>query len=314
MDHHELIYLLDEVDDERARARFRESIYISLILWCLALVLLRYVPHYIRQPQPLPYRDQKQYTITELPPAPKKFARPRPTPNIAERPQESQSPRPSEAIAAPKAGQPAPAAQPAPPQPQPQQQQQPAPQQQAKTQPPPPMQPQHAQPSPLPDMPKPSATKPNFSSQNMSAGEQIRQAARNAARPGSGGNYGNGPESNGGNQMGTQILSDTQGVDFSKYLERLLHDIKRNWLPLLPPETQSPLFKKGITGIRFTIGRDGTISGMTLDYSTHDTAINRSAWGSIKSLGQAQPLPNEFHGPNLELRIEFQVNKDIETR
>ena len=33
MEHHELIHLLDEVDDERARARFREAIYISLIIW-----------------------------------------------------------------------------------------------------------------------------------------------------------------------------------------------------------------------------------------------------------------------------------------
>lgn len=328
LEQHELITLLDEVDDERSRARFREAIYISLIIWLVILAFLRYVPGYLlRQPRIVEVPDQKQYTMTELPPDQlRKLIHPHPTNNLAQRNQQSQSPKPAPTQAMPKAGTPPVAPRPEPkPQQQQQaqaaakaqqqaQQQQQQPQAKTQQQPPPPVQHPVQQPQ-LADAPPPhpSPSRPNFSSGSMSAGDQIREAARSASRASGastgGGDYGTGPTRNGGS-TGTTILSDTQGVDFSRYLQRLLHDIKRNWDPLIPEECKPPLMKQGITGIRFTIGRDGTITGMNLDYSTHDNAINHSAWGAITSLGQAQPLPPEFHGPNLVLRIEFRVNKD----
>src|SRR5947209_1931192 len=75
---HELIHLLDSLDDERARAQFRESVYISTII-CLAIAwFLFYGPHIIlRQPY---YKDpialMKQHDlerltyVNPLPPAP----------------------------------------------------------------------------------------------------------------------------------------------------------------------------------------------------------------------------------------------------
>src|ERR1017187_2105849 len=45
LEEHEIIHLLDSLDDERSRARFRESIYISTI-FCLAVAwFLFYGPH-----------------------------------------------------------------------------------------------------------------------------------------------------------------------------------------------------------------------------------------------------------------------------
>ncbi|MBS1815371.1 MAG: TonB C-terminal domain-containing protein [Acidobacteria bacterium] len=317
MEHHELIHLLDEVDDDRARARFRESVYLSIIVWLVLLLVLRYGPHYLwKQPHVITEirpEEQKQFTMLNLPPdMVKKIPRTKPAPQIAERDQAGQSPQP-----APTPPQPAPGERsaPAPQQAAPQPQQQP--QQQAHTQPPPPPQ-QRPQQAPLIDTPRPSpqqATRPNFNT-GMSAGEQIRQAARDA-RGGATtqyGDYGNAPTKNGSQKMGTQILSDTQGVDFGKYLQRLLHDIKRNWDPLIPEECKPPILKQGITDIRFTINRDGSIAAMNLDMRSGDVAIDRSAWGAITSLGQAQPLPPEFRGPNLVLRIEFRVNKDMDVR
>ncbi len=314
LEHHELIYLLDEVDDERARARFRESIYISFIVWLLVLGLIVYGPVYLwHTPRLLAVTPDEQHhpSMTYLD-IPKDLARrtppPRPTPNVSERSQQSQSPTPSPAPAMPKQGRPSPPAQQPTPTPAPQQQaapQQPTPQ---------PQQPQRPSPvqsrqAPLVDSPTPAPQKPSFAT-GGSAGSQIAQAARGARGGGDSGNYGNGPQRSGGAAMGTQILSDMQGVDFGKYLARLLADVKRNWLPLIPEECRPPLNKQGITGVRFTIAKDGSISGMNLDYSTHDDAINRAGWGSIKALGVAQLLPPEFHGPNLELRIEFRINKD----
>src|SRR5580698_8148047 len=44
LEEHELIHLLDSLDDERSRARFRESIYISVIIWIAIAWFLFYGP------------------------------------------------------------------------------------------------------------------------------------------------------------------------------------------------------------------------------------------------------------------------------
>ena len=60
------------------------------------------------------------------------------------------------------------------------------------------------------------------------------------------------------------------------------------------------------------VSADGVEFRSHLDGSTHDDAINRAAWGSITSEGQFPALPKEFHGPNLELRLHYYVNKPAE--
>lgn len=110
---------------------------------------------------------------------------------------------------------------------------------------------------------------------------------------------------------GATILSDTQGVDFSDYLRRLESDVYRNWIPLLPEETEAPILKQGETYIVFTIYPDGRFGDMHLVASSHDVAIDKAAWGSIVSEGQFPPLPSKFHGPSLTLRFHYIVNKGI---
>lgn len=108
---------------------------------------------------------------------------------------------------------------------------------------------------------------------------------------------------------GVDVLSDTMGVNFNPYLRTILQQIYRTWIPLIPEEARPPLNKQGETLVRFKILPDGRIGGMYLDGSTHDDALNRAAWGSITGVGQFPPLPKEFHGPNLELRIRYMVNE-----
>src|ERR1700761_6839816 len=47
LEEHELIRLLDTIEDERARSRFRESIYISVFVWMVVLWLALYGPRYL---------------------------------------------------------------------------------------------------------------------------------------------------------------------------------------------------------------------------------------------------------------------------
>jgi TonB family protein len=308
LEEHELIHLLDSLDDERAKARFRESIYISVIIYLAIVWFLFYGPRILfHQPRLISPVDvlkdrEKQLTFLDTP---KNLSRLAPKPKVAEKNhaqpldqktlQQLQAMRKTEAPA-PASAQPAPAqAAPTPP-----------------AQPPPPPTPQPTQQA-LIEAPKPAPTRPNFGNPNQSPGDAIRKAAQDAAHDHGSGDYE--PSAPGGGRQGMgagyEILSDTQGVDFGPYIRRILSDIKRNWIPLIPEEARPPLNKQGETLIRFTISSDGHITAMNLDGSSQDTAIDRACWGGITGVGQFPPLPSQFKGPNLELRVDFFTNKPV---
>jgi TonB family protein len=320
LEEHELIHLLDALDDERAKARFREAVYISVIIWMAIAWFVLYGPQVIfHQPRLINPAEvlkqrEKELTYLDMPKDVSKALPKKPTNVISDKDRVQQSPKPTldkktlqQLQAMRRAGEPAPAA-PAPaPQPAPQQQQ---PQQQAQQPPVPQPLPQHPAPEQaIVEAPKPAPTRPNFGNQ-MSAGDAIRQAAQQAAQNrGQGGDLGaNAPLSHGGLNTGVEVLSDTMGVDFAPYLRRILSDIRRTWIPLIPEEARPPLNKQGETLIRFTILPDGRIGEMHLEDSTHDQAIDKAAWGGITGVGQFPPLPGNFKGPQLELRIAFLVN------
>jgi len=321
LEEHELIHLLDALDDERARARFREAVYISIIIWLAIGWFVLYGPQVIfHQPRLINPADvlkerDKQLTYLDMPKDIGKELPKKPSNVISDKDRVQQTKKPTidrktleQLQAMRKSG--APGGPVAPPTPQP-----PAPQQQVQQQPQPPA------PQPLPqhppqqqatvEAPRPAPTKPNFGNQSLSAGDAIRQAAQQAAQNrGQGGDYGaNIPVEHQGMNTGVDILSDTMGVDFNPYLRKILREIYNTWLPLIPEEARPPLNKQGETLIRFSILPDGRIGGMHLDGSTQDQALDRAAWGSITGVGQFPPLPKEFHGPNLELRIHYLVNK-----
>lgn len=112
-----------------------------------------------------------------------------------------------------------------------------------------------------------------------------------------------------GGMSPAEILSDTQGVNFNPYLHRILRTIYDRWISLLPEDARAPKRLSGRTLIRFTIQPDGEVSAMHLDGSTHEDSLNRAAWAAIATSANFPALPQEFHGPNLELRIHFEVNE-----
>ena len=323
LEEHELIHLLDTLDDERSRSRFRESIYISLFVYIILAWFLFYGPrvlfHQPRLVNPSEVLKQRELTNLQMPSdiakalqnAPKSV-RPAVKPAPAARPQIDQKTLEAmrKAAARPLPATPQPQA--APPTP--------APVQQAQPTPLPPVQ-QPTRPAPpvlatIPDAPKPA---PNFGAQNQTAGDTIRQAIQGAAknRGGGGAEYSSGttPE-HVGVGTGVVILSDTMGVNFEPYLKKIMRQIYNTWIPLIPEEARPPLNKQGTTQLRITILPDGRIhvndgvhDGLVLEGSTHDDALNRAAWGSITGVGQFPPLPSEFKGPNLVLRIHYLVNQ-----
>jgi outer membrane biosynthesis protein TonB len=152
--------------------------------------------------------------------------------------------------------------------------------------------------------------------QNSSPGREIRDQELNAQRqargnqgpiypsgPGGGGSGAGGP----GMGQGVQILSDTQGVDFTNYINRLLATLKRNWLPLIP---ESAAYDKGVVTTTFQINPDGSVPrpDPTLERTSGREPMDNAAMGAIHASNPFEPLPKEFHGPYLRIRIYFLYN------
>ncbi|MGA2890401.1 MAG: TonB family protein [Terracidiphilus sp.] len=108
---------------------------------------------------------------------------------------------------------------------------------------------------------------------------------------------------------GVEILSDTQGVDFKPWLARWRRETERTWNPLIPDEVNPPMLKKGQVMIRFKVLPNGRLldQSMVLEGRSGDVALDRAAWKALTG-SNYPPLPEEFHGPYLELRALFLYN------
>jgi TonB family protein len=151
-----------------------------------------------------------------------------------------------------------------------------------------------------------------FSVGSMSAGSAIQEAARAAAarRGGGGGQEGDFGLGTGahGRQLGNlEILSDTMGVDFGPYLQRIYQNVKENWYHLIP---ESAAMKKGKLALQFYIMKDGHVEGLKVVATSGDAALDRPAYGAITASDPFPPLPNDFGGQYLELRFRFYYNPD----
>ena len=323
-------HLLIQLQDDLSRSRRREAAWISIIAHLILIILIvnvqrweKYIPwRSLIVLSPKDVTSGKDVTFLALPPDAQKVLRKPNTNVISDKDRIATSRHPEldpkelrKILATPPPGRPGPtgprmpqpaaeqppaAAQNQPPSPQPQ------PNQQAGAQSPSNNQVAQLQ---LPVKPKPDPFKVGGA---MSTGSQIQEAARAAAatRAGGGGQEGDlGLGTNAhGRQLGAlDILSDTQGVDFGPYLQRIRHDVKENWYNLIP---ESAEMKKGKLAIEFAITKDGQVAGMKLVASSGDVALDRAAWGGITGSNPFPPLPSDFGGQYLSLRFRFYYNPD----
>ena len=102
-----------------------------------------------------------------------------------------------------------------------------------------------------------------------------------------------------------EVLSDTQGVDFGPYVQNVSKQVRQNWYILIPESAEQ---KKGKLAIEFDILPSGKVADMRLVASSGDVALDRPAWGSITNSNPFPPLPAEFKGEYLALRLRFSYN------
>jgi TonB family protein len=125
---------------------------------------------------------------------------------------------------------------------------------------------------------------------------------------GGGGRGGRGGGGGQGQTGNVTILTPTEGVDFQSYINRLLAKLKQNWLTVMPESFY--LGDKGIVAISFRINRDGSFPAerLSLDRTSGKEPLDTAAASAIRATSPFEPLPPQFKGPFIDLRIGFYYN------
>ena len=301
--------MLTELEDELARSRMREAFWISLVVHICLVLLIVFSPQWMpnwAQPHLVSVDDLmrgKQPTYLELPQDALKAPPKVHAEKLSDKNRIAQSPHPIDPRTLEEL-------------------------RRGNQRAPEPLMPQSAMPGGAPSMPQNNSqmamnipqqrvqpeTPPSTNPFRMpgSAGDVIANAARNVPRVGRGGGggtgYGLGSIDRNARMGAIDILSDTQGVDFGPYLSRALQSIKENWYNLIPEEARAPLLKHGRVSIRFLILPNGKVAGLAVETPSGDVPLDRAAYGGITGSDPFSPLPHEFHGPYLALRIRFFYN------
>ena len=318
-------HLLIQLQDDLERSRKREAAWISIIVHLVLAIVLwnanfigKYMPWHHAEVVAVDATKDKNVTFLALPPDLQKAPR-RPNTNIqsdkdriamSRHPEldpkdlRIPSPPPGETgRRGPRSAQPAPS--------QPMAQNQPQAQQPQQGQSAPRPQFNSNQQAQLQEPPRPDNSFAKYAA-GMTPGQAIQQAAQGAAANRSGGagqegDFGLGKGAHGRQYGNLEILSDTQGVDFGPYLQRILQDVKENWYHLIP---ESAEMKKGKLAIEFAIMKDGHVQGLNVVVPSGDVALDRPAYGAITASDPFPPLPSEFTGQYLSLRFRFYYNPD----
>jgi TonB family protein len=111
-----------------------------------------------------------------------------------------------------------------------------------------------------------------------------------------------------------QVLTPTQGVDFTSYFARMLAVVRRNWYTLMPESAR--LGDRGRVVLRFRILRDGEVASgePILEMSSGKDPLDRAAVGAITLSNPFEPLPQAFTGPYIELRFIFLYNLPLNSQ
>jgi TonB family protein len=120
-----------------------------------------------------------------------------------------------------------------------------------------------------------------------------------------GGGAGGGQGYLGGN---VEMLTPTEGVDFTNYIARVLASVRRNWYSVIPESAR--LGDRGRVVLQFRIMRNGIVPDAEprMIGTSGKEPLDRAALSSIRASNPFEPLPPAFSGPFIELRFIFLYN------
>lgn len=160
--------------------------------------------------------------------------------------------------------------------------------------------------------------------QPSSPGRMLQDSIRDAARRGGttgmefsdalpggpGGGLAGGGEGYAGGAV--QILTPTEGVDFTNYIARMLASVRRNWYAVIPESAR--LGERGAVVLDFAVMRNGGVSPMhpELVRSSGREPLDRAAISAIRASNPFEPLPPAFSGPLVKFRFIFLYNMRLD--
>ena len=176
--------------------------------------------------------------------------------------------------------------------------------------------------SPLRSQPQQQANPDSLVLPKFSPGKALQESLHEALKggpsvsgrfSGPAGSAGGGALGGGGGGQGylggqIDLLTPTEGVDFTNYIARVLASVKRNWYAVMPESAK--LGEQGKVVLQFRILHDGVVPEPepVLMGSSGKEPLDRAAMSSIRASTPFEPLPSAFSGPYIELRFIFLYN------
>jgi TonB family protein len=114
------------------------------------------------------------------------------------------------------------------------------------------------------------------------------------------------PPSAGRQQSSMELASDPMGADFRPYMRQILQTIKRNWLAVYPEAARQGT--RGEVVLLFRIVKDGTVAKVSFSTESGAKALDQAAVAAISASNPLLPLPKEFKGSQIVLRMTFKYN------
>jgi TonB family protein len=103
-----------------------------------------------------------------------------------------------------------------------------------------------------------------------------------------------------------EILTPTNGVDFSGYIGKTMTTVKKNWIAAMPPEFYAGA--KGKATVEFQIESDGKIENILLKTSSGTDSLDQAALKGVRDSSPLEPLPPNFRGSFVTLRLSLTYN------
>lgn len=105
-----------------------------------------------------------------------------------------------------------------------------------------------------------------------------------------------------------QILTPTEGVDFTNYIARIVASVRRNWYAVLPESARRG--EKGRVVIQFRIQRNGSAAPeqIVVVSSSGKQEFDRAAVAAIRNSIPFELLPSAFQGAFIDLQFKFFYN------
>ena len=103
-----------------------------------------------------------------------------------------------------------------------------------------------------------------------------------------------------------ELKSDPMGVDFWPYLQRVLAVVKLNWSAVYPQAARLGL--RGQVTVEFRVRKDGLVDKVAYDEQSGSKALDNAAVAAISASEHLPPLPAEFKGNEIVLKMSFMYN------